>query len=464
MLRALFVGATLMVLSLSAHADLDDALDQMYVATGTELQNYESQRRLGMAFGTYRLRIPMNNVSVINLTPPEIRAGCGGIDLYGGSFSFINTAQFRQTLRQIGANAVGYAFQLALKSMCDACNQIITGLQDMMNAFTRMNVDTCKWAQGLVNDTVKSFAHEADVKGMSDATYENTVGDMIEAATEAFAVPGRWLANGSATGADPANPSAGNITYNALTLVSAETLVLFPAGNLDVKELLMNVAGTALLRAPTSAEISAGSKGEYQTLAGPFITYSEFKEGKAKAGATSNDVDKVHKCDESVQCLNPVPLDEWSFKGVDEWVRLQLTNVAAYYKSPITTALPSATTTFLGASPIPITYHMVELQGTSAVDGYIAQVSPFLADMYASELALRLVTVVERAFQHPKAGLMPPQTRAALDEFRRQANADAARVRGEYSRTLVDLEEWVTSATGTERSRRAATRPGGDRG
>lgn len=61
-------------------------------------------------------RAPVNAYQVVNLTPPTLRAGCGGIDAYGGSFTFINEEQFRQMLRQIGANALGYAFKLLTPS------------------------------------------------------------------------------------------------------------------------------------------------------------------------------------------------------------------------------------------------------------------------------------------------------------------------------------------------------------
>jgi conjugative transfer pilus assembly protein TraH len=138
-------------------ADIQDGLDDMFMVTGQEPAVYESQRRGGVTMGTFRVRSPINSINLVNLTAPEIRAGCGGIDLYGGSFTFINTDQFRQILRQIGANALGYAFKLALATMCQECDKILTGLQDMMNQFTRMNVDSCRWAQGMVNDTVKAM-------------------------------------------------------------------------------------------------------------------------------------------------------------------------------------------------------------------------------------------------------------------------------------------------------------------
>ncbi len=57
------------------------------------------------------------------LVPPSFSAGCGGIDLFGGSFSFINMNQFVDLMRAVASNAAGYAFQLAINAMCPDCGR-----------------------------------------------------------------------------------------------------------------------------------------------------------------------------------------------------------------------------------------------------------------------------------------------------------------------------------------------------
>ncbi len=44
------------------------------------------------------------------MTLPDINAGCGGIDAYLGSFSFINGEQLQRFVKQIMSNAAGYFF------------------------------------------------------------------------------------------------------------------------------------------------------------------------------------------------------------------------------------------------------------------------------------------------------------------------------------------------------------------
>ena len=59
--------------------------------------------------GSLYMRTPVRNYPLASITPPSFRAGCGGIDLYAGSFSFINKDQFVALLRNIGNNAIGAA-------------------------------------------------------------------------------------------------------------------------------------------------------------------------------------------------------------------------------------------------------------------------------------------------------------------------------------------------------------------
>jgi predicted DsbA family dithiol-disulfide isomerase len=77
--------------------------------------------------------------------------------LFGGSFSFINFNQFVQLMRNVAGNAAGYAFQLAVGAMCPWCASVMTDLQKKIQEMNQMFSNSCRLAQGLVNDTVKAL-------------------------------------------------------------------------------------------------------------------------------------------------------------------------------------------------------------------------------------------------------------------------------------------------------------------
>jgi len=107
--------------------------------------------------GALMMRSPGRNYPLVSAQLPSLRAGCGGIDLFGGSFSFINKQQFVALLQNIGANAVGYAFKLALQSISPDIDKLLTELQDQINKINAMNINSCEAAQSLVNGVVGEY-------------------------------------------------------------------------------------------------------------------------------------------------------------------------------------------------------------------------------------------------------------------------------------------------------------------
>ena len=90
----------------------------------------------GQTFNTYTggslfMRAPNKVYQLAAIQFPSARAGCGGIDVFGGSFSHISAAEFKNMLRNITAALPGIAFQLALESV----SPLLGGLT--------------KWAKGL---------------------------------------------------------------------------------------------------------------------------------------------------------------------------------------------------------------------------------------------------------------------------------------------------------------------------
>ena len=53
---------------------------------------YQGQSAGYYSMGSVWSRFPQKNIQPFNIQLPHARAGCGGIDLFAGSFSFINTA------------------------------------------------------------------------------------------------------------------------------------------------------------------------------------------------------------------------------------------------------------------------------------------------------------------------------------------------------------------------------------
>jgi len=146
----------------------DNLFNSMINVTGSGAA--QSQSRGVLAGPSVSVRNRISNVNLVNFQAPNVDAGCGGVDIFGGSFSFINADQFSQMLRNIAANATGYAFGLALNAMCPTCKQEMDKLQKMINSMNKAMMDSCSMAKWMVDQS--SLDEIADQR-MSEAQREN---------------------------------------------------------------------------------------------------------------------------------------------------------------------------------------------------------------------------------------------------------------------------------------------------
>jgi conjugative transfer pilus assembly protein TraH len=109
----------------------------------------------GQSAGYYSLgnvwtRFPQKSVSPFNLQLPSARAGCGGIDLFSGSFSFINASEIVAMLKATANNALGFAFKLAIDSVSPEIGKVMDEFSQKAQLLNQMNISSCETAQALV--------------------------------------------------------------------------------------------------------------------------------------------------------------------------------------------------------------------------------------------------------------------------------------------------------------------------
>src|SRR5471032_3359872 len=102
--------------------DLNSEVNTMFNNLGT-VGNYTAPGAFrGQTFNTYTggslfMRAPNKVYQLTAIQFPSAKAGCGGIDVFGGSFSHISATEFKNMLRNITAALPGIAFQLALEAV-----------------------------------------------------------------------------------------------------------------------------------------------------------------------------------------------------------------------------------------------------------------------------------------------------------------------------------------------------------
>ena len=100
--------------------------------------------------GSVFARGKVHTPELASLQMPHYRAGCGGIDLFLGGFSFINAQEFTALLRNIGSNASGYAFNLALATVTPQIKSVLDELSAKVQQMTNQSINSCEAAASLV--------------------------------------------------------------------------------------------------------------------------------------------------------------------------------------------------------------------------------------------------------------------------------------------------------------------------
>jgi conjugative transfer pilus assembly protein TraH len=289
----------------AAFADLQQEMDAMFgtMTNVTAPTAHLGQRRGVITSGSVVARNRVMSANMVSFVPPSFSAGCGGIDLFSGSFSFINMNQFVDLMRAVAANAAGYAFQLAINAMCPDCGNIMSDLQKKVQQLNQMFSNSCQLAQGLVNDAASVLPGKVqnDMK-MSTISFSKGVTDVFGALTNASSQgdPVQQVKTNAAT--DMEKVIQGNLVWRALNQNSAGSWFKF--GGNEFLQAAMSVTGSVIVKPPEAAPDGKGESNPVITLPN-LLRIKDLLNG---SGSSDYQTVNIYECDTTDVdgCLNPI--------------------------------------------------------------------------------------------------------------------------------------------------------------
>lgn len=93
--------------------------------------------------GSLFLRNPVKNMQLVQLQAPSLNAGCGGIDLFSGAFSYVNADQIVTFGKQMLQASPGVAFNLAMQVFSPTLSHDFEAFQNFMNQMNNFNMNSC---------------------------------------------------------------------------------------------------------------------------------------------------------------------------------------------------------------------------------------------------------------------------------------------------------------------------------
>jgi len=261
-------------------------------SNGTDAQSYQIQGAGYYTGGGFRGRAKVIDVHPLTITPPGIRAGCGGIDIYTGSFSYANTDQYLALLKAIPANALGFAFNLALETLSPAIKGTMDQIQSVLDKINAANLNSCDMAKGLVGGAAAAI-------GKQEAYCKTTANSQGWATDYSRSVNDCGTGGKSSQYIKQANAVHGDLRAVDLNIaweVLKKSQIVAADDNAEFAEFIQSLTGTIIIKAPVND--SSGPETIYKSNISA-------QEDTIKAMLDGGQV-QILACDENDKCLNPV--------------------------------------------------------------------------------------------------------------------------------------------------------------
>lgn len=377
--------------------------------------------------GSLWTRFPSKTVNPLNLQLPGARAGCGGIDLFAGSFSFINTDEIVAMLKATANNAVGFAFQLAIDSISAEIGGVMKDMAHRAQQINQFNMNSCEQAQAAVG------ALWPKMDGASSTICQQVgvkEGIFSDAARSRHGCTNGGERNATLAGDKPGTELVSNRNYTWHALMSKSAT----KPSVEYAEFLMTMVGTVIY---VKSEDDAESLGDFRFVApASWDTYTALLDGTAAAPT------KILRCDttEELGCLNPgvqtLSISEDS--GFRNRVRKMMASMAGKIRS--NNALSGEEISLLGMASIPLYKILVVNEAAAfrladsdmnslaeivAVDVLIAQIDRMLDEVSRAQSGTQFVSTEEfRAWRD--------QVQTVKTELNRKSTAMASSLANTY--------------------------------
>jgi conjugative transfer pilus assembly protein TraH len=294
----LWVGLLLMLFNLSATAGINEDLNKYFNALGlssniTAPHAYQGQTAGFYTGGSVFARNSVRNVQIAEVDLPSFRSGCGGIDLFTGGFSFINSQELVNSMKNILNNTVGYAFNLALESATPEIANAMKYMNTLAAGVNHLNINSCETAAGLVG-SLWPRTHEAQQQICQDIGSTQGIFSDYAAARQGCGSGGQLVATlNRAQG-----PYKNLVLKNVNVAWKALQQNSFLRSDSALAEFFMSLSGTVIFNNPGNNDTSSQQYKVLASLAGDHSLLKALLHGGQA---------RIYHCDDtrSESCLNP---------------------------------------------------------------------------------------------------------------------------------------------------------------
>lgn len=361
--------------SFCVQADISDDMTNFFNNMGFQSNTTGAGAYQGQTAGLYTggqlfARQEVRQMNLGSIQFPSYRGGCGGIDMFMGGFSFINSDELVNMFEAIGNNALGFTWLLAMDTLSPSINNATQTMQNLANEVNGFNINSCESAASIVGG----------VWPKTDEAQKQVCAN-IAASTGKYS---DWAAARQACGAEGerAEILQDHLNGEYKELILHDTNLAwqsiqkndFLKQDAQLAELFMSMTGTIIIDVPQNDHTAP----KYQYFY-PLIERSGVISALLYGGDAT-----LYQCQDREACLNvnesTVAIAESS--GFVKQVQEILDEITQ--KIIIDTELTDAEISFLGSTSLPI-YKMLNVEAAYSTAGSLLNLHSY-AEMIALDI------------------------------------------------------------------------------
>lgn len=195
-MKKILILAAMVATSVSTPSRADWVGEWFDQSTTTSAGGYRNQQRGFYSAGGFSGRYRMTNDYAVTASPPRLEVGCGGIDLFGGGFTYLDPEYLVEKFQRIIQAAPAFAFDLAMTQYCQPCKDAMNTLTAITDQLNSIQLNDCRMSKRLVTAVAEDknvlselWAEAAGNFSMSEALRKNPQDFQDQVRSNAGAAP-----------------------------------------------------------------------------------------------------------------------------------------------------------------------------------------------------------------------------------------------------------------------------------
>lgn len=176
------------VLMTSGAAFADDWIDNWIQQATTSGPNmFESQKRGYASAGSLSLRFRNEKDYLVNYAPPRFRAGCGGIDMFLGSVSYLEAEYLMEKLERIVEGGMAtFVYDIAMSVLSEPIQKSMKSLEALVDRLNQLQLDDCKAAKGVATYLKSTSSGEDQSEALQKFLVESGINGFYQSSQDEY--------------------------------------------------------------------------------------------------------------------------------------------------------------------------------------------------------------------------------------------------------------------------------------